>query len=183
MATVTASGDGAAKAVTYIRGTPSTQLLWPEWSIPATFTICSVTRYTGGVRGRILNCNSPSQSRDVLFGHWMGARGLAYFEAWMTSQASIGVVDDWLVMCGTNDAAVPVPGNQIVDQDEIGILNGGVTQCRLNVGYYEPSDWALHSVLIWDYSIGAAPKPCHSIPCQSLRRVPSRLVLTRLSLW
>jgi hypothetical protein len=162
VATAAASGDGAANAVTFITGTTTTQLLWPENSIPSTFTVCSVTRYTGGQSGRILTCDgSPSQSVNWLHGHWYGAtRGVAYYNAWRTASDNHGVVDDWLVMCGTN-AGAPAPGNIIFDQDEIGRTAGGTGGCRLSIGYRggyaEISDWALHSLLIWDYSLGTVP--------------------------
>ena len=166
MATATASGDGAANAVTFISGTTTTKLLWPENSIPSTFTVCSVTRYTGGTRERILDCyGSPSQAANWHHGHWHQARGPThYVNGWKTSSSSHGVVDDWLVVCGTN-AGATFPGNIILDQDEIGTADGGLGSCRLNIGYMsdvEPSDWALHSLLIWDYSLGTVPALWHT---------------------
>jgi len=160
--TATASGDGAANAVTFISGTTATKMLWPESSIPSTFTVCSVTRYTGGEGGRILNCNrSPTQSVNWLHGHYSSKRGVAYYSGWTTSESNQGVRDDWLVMCGTN-AVVPKPGNIILDQDSIGSADGGRGSCRLNIGYNQASDWALHSLLIWDYSLGTFPAPWHT---------------------
>jgi len=164
VATAAASGDGAANAVTFITGTTTTKLLWPESSIPSTFTVCSVTRYTGGSRERIFDCaNSPSQAANWLHGHWNSLRGVAYYEEWKTSEANHGVLDDWLVMCGTN-AGATAPGNIILDQDEIGTADGGVGNLRLNIGYIdsEVSDWAMHSLLIWDYSLGTVPALWHA---------------------
>ena len=150
MATAAASGDGVANAVTFISGTTATRLLWPESSIPSTFTVCSVTRYTGGVRRLILTCDgSPSQSTIWHHGHHWGRR-IVYYNGWKTSTSSHGVVDDWLVMCGTN-AGPTAPGNIVEDQDEIGTSNGGGGGCRLNIGYWydAASDfWSLHSLLI-----------------------------------
>jgi len=158
MATAAASGNGAANAVTFISGTTATRMLWPESSIPSTFTICSVTRYTGGARGRILGCKvSPSQALDWLHGHHGGMRGVAYYEALMAGWSNVGVADDWLIMCGTNDGAT-LPGNILIDQDEIGTALGGAGSCRLNIGFNDESDWALHSLLIWDYSLGTVPR-------------------------
>ena len=170
MATATASGDGAANAVTFITGTTATEMRWPANSIPATFTVCSVTRYTGGARGRILSCDL-FMGVNWFHGHYFPSkRGQAYYKGWRTANAgSIGVLDDWLVMCGTN-AGATVPGNIILDQDEIGTIIGGTGGCPLSInglldpGYSEPSDWALHSVLIWDYSLGTAPVPFHATP-------------------
>ena len=168
VATATASGDGAANAVAHITGTTATKLLWPEDSIPTTFTFCHVTRWTGGSRGRILTCrNGPSQDEDWFHGHHWSRRGVAAYgyhpEWYKTNDENVGNHDDWLVMCGTN-AGPTAPGNIILDQDEIGTSSGGLGSCRLNIGYYQPSDWALHSVLIWDYSLGTVPVPWHDVP-------------------
>ncbi|KAJ1476706.1 hypothetical protein T484DRAFT_3074640 [Baffinella frigidus] len=156
VATAAASGHGVANAVTFISGNTATKMLWPENSIPSTFTVCSVTRYTGGGMGRILQClASPTQSMDWLHGHESSKRGVAYYSSgsWLTSPANHGVVDDWLVMCGTNTGAT-APGNIILDQVQIGMADGGNGGGRLNTGYFAASDWALHSLLIWDYSMG-----------------------------
>ena len=157
MATATASGDGAANAVAYITGATDTLLLWPELSIPSTFTICSVTRFTGGTRQRILKCSG--YGLNWLHGHGGGDRGPVYYDAYMVADGNVGNVDDWLVMCGTN-AGATFPGNIIVDQDEIGTADGGTGGGRLNINGpdAENSDWALHSVLIWDYSLGIVPR-------------------------
>ena len=158
-----AASGGGGSAVSFIAGTTTTKLLWPESSIPSTFTICSVTRYTGGTRRRILTClGSPSQAANWLHGHLISMRGVAYYaNGLQTSYANHGVLDDWLVMCGTN-AGATAPGNIILDQDEIGTADGGVGSCRLNIGYFQPSDWALHSVLIWDYSLGTVSALWHT---------------------
>jgi hypothetical protein len=164
--TVTESGNGAAKEVTSIRGTTTTKLLWPENSIPSTFTVCSVTRYTGGSRGRILNgYKSPTQSLNWLHGHFGTWRGVAFYNDWQTAYDNRGDVDDWLVMCGTNAGATP--GNVILDQIPIGTSVGGQGNGRLNIGYQDVSNWALHSLLIWDYSLGTVPVPWHTRPCLS----------------
>jgi len=171
VATATASGDGATNAVPHITGTTATQMLWPEDSIPSTFTVCSVTRYTGGARTRILNTiGSPgtqAAGHNWAHGH-LGARGVAHYNLWRTSLNNVGNIDDWLVMCGTNAGATD-PGNIILDQNEIGTLIGGVGSARLNINYQATSDWALHSVLIWDYSLGILPVPFHATPYLSIQ--------------
>ena len=172
MATAAASGNGAANAVTFISGTTATKLLWPENSIPSTFTVCSVTRYTGGVRGDLLSCRDGSAGTAWHHGHWTyppdAGRGVAFYGDWKaphTARTSVEVVDDWLVMCGTN-AGATAPGNIILDQNEIGTADGGVGNCRLKIGYigagWPTSDWGLHSLLVWDYSLGTVSALWHT---------------------
>ena len=170
MSTAAASGNGAANAVTFISGTQATKLLWPDDSIPASFTVCSATRYAGAERGGILSCTgSPTQALTWVHGHDVSGdsdskRGIAYYHTkYTTSALTTGVKDDWLVMCGTNAGAPQtVPGNMILDQDEIGTEVGGEGGGRLNIGYDHPSDWALHSLLIWDYALGTVPALWHT---------------------
>ena len=169
MVAAVASGNGAANAVASISGTATTKMLWPENSIPSIFTVCSVTRYTGTGGGRILSCaHSPTQNTHWLHGHHRERRGVAQYAPVYdsTAQVNVGVFDDWLVMCGSN--AGTTPGNIVIDQSEIGTAAGGGGGCRMNINYVEESDhWALHSVLIWDYSLGTAFVPWRTRPCLS----------------
>ena len=169
MATPAATaGYGAVNAVTYITGTTHTKMLWPESSIPSTFTVCSVTRYHGTARQRILSCDfAPTQPLNWLHGHHGGVRGKAYYNVFPAMGAGDGRgLNDWLVMCGTNDAGVPTPGNIVMDQIGTGTVNGGQGGCRLHMGYVpKTSDWAFHSLFIWDYSLGTVPIPWHMRPC------------------
>ena len=193
MSTAKAAGHGAAKKVKYISGGIDTRILWPTSSIPRTFTVCSVTRYTGAARGRILSCKgSPGQSKDWLHGHWSRSggcaiqfglfgseaetcptgRGRAYYgNQWNTDnfaeatyqegddseESNHGAVDDWLVMCGTNGGETAAGDSIVIDQNTEGTAVGGHGSCRLNIGYREASDWALHSLFIWDTALGTPP--------------------------
>jgi hypothetical protein len=62
------TGNGAFWSVPYVGGTTGTQFSWGSVSIPSNFTICSITRYSGEVKRRILHC----KDRNWLHGHWMG---------------------------------------------------------------------------------------------------------------
>ena len=72
-------GNGAKGDVSFIFGGTTSRLFWPEDSIPTSFTIYSITRYTGRAHRRIL------QATDLnwVHGHWdNGHIGVAYYE-WM----------------------------------------------------------------------------------------------------
>ena len=116
----TASGHGTSNEVVALAGNTSAKVLWPVGSIPVIFTVCSVTRYDdlGETFGRILNChNSPDQPLNWVHGQAYGMRGVAYYgdQLWNTAYSHVAEMD-WLVMCGTNDASVAVPGNIVLDQ-------------------------------------------------------------------
>jgi hypothetical protein len=87
-------------------------MLWPT-GLSNDFTICSLTRYTGGANKRVLAglvCN-------WLHGHFENKRGVSHFNGWRTLESSRGTVTDWLVMCGQNSASssTATPNNIIGD--------------------------------------------------------------------
>jgi hypothetical protein len=49
------TGNGAGWTLPYVGGTTGTQISWGAASIPSTFTICSITRYSGAMTGGLLN--------------------------------------------------------------------------------------------------------------------------------
>ena len=85
----TNSGDGAAASIAYIAGDTTGTIAWPAGSIGATFTICSVSRYTqaAGANFRILQ----GKTTNWIHGHWSNRRGVgtyaAYFAIW-TAQST-----------------------------------------------------------------------------------------------
>ena len=121
--------------------------------IPSAFTVCSVTRYTGGAKGRILN----GGGKNWLHGHWAGHAGVAYYEGWKTAavQDNVSPDTDWVVMCGTNS------GSQLklVNGADEGTATGGYGDVSLfvNAGWYgnEKSDFAIAEVVVWPRGLTA----------------------------
>jgi hypothetical protein len=146
----TIAGNGATAPITFITGTTGSIITFPAGSIPDTFTILSLTRYTGGTRRRILQ----GQTKNWLHGHWGGAvsyRAVAFYEGWKTDLTSVGTIDDWLCFIGKNGGATP--NNILADGATRGSVGGGAgnDSLRINAGAYagESSDWALSCVMIW----------------------------------
>ena len=143
----TGSGNGATGAITYISGGTSATVSWPSGSIPANFTILSLTRYNGGSRGRILNGNTG----NWLHGHWSSGRGVAHYEFFVTPGTSIGILDDWVCTIGKNSGSIS--SNILVDGVGRGNATGGTggQDLRINLGNInEVSDWALCCVIIYN---------------------------------
>jgi hypothetical protein len=120
-------------------------------SIPQTNTFCSVSRFAGENKTRILNgAGSPGQDVNWLFGHDLDARCAAWYEGERVSLTNKGSIMNWLIMCGTTGGVVPT--NFVIDQLSVGIGSGTAsTAARLNVNYHEYgylSDFELHSVYI-----------------------------------
>jgi hypothetical protein len=58
------------------------------------------------------------EGHNFIHGHGgsnIPVRGTAYYEGWMTSETSLGVLTNWLVMCGQNGNSVAAPDNIIAD--------------------------------------------------------------------
>jgi hypothetical protein len=116
------AGNGAGIPVAYVGGTPSTKILWGDLSVPSTFTICSITRYSGAAKARIL---TTSTNANWLHGHW-GVEGAPHEKAGATyyvTDVKIGHTitpnTDWVVACGRNVA---------VGSGKVGtIINGETT--------------------------------------------------------
>ena len=150
-----ASGNGAASSIPHITGTTASTITWPTGSIPSTFTLCTITRYTGSTNNKRILCapNSPSGA-NFLHGHHENKRGVAFYEGWKTSVTSSGTLTDWLVMCGTNGTNNSTPGNILRDGTAIGTANGGTSLApQLTVNSFEQSDFALSTVFIWDQAL------------------------------
>ena len=150
----TGSGNGATSSIPYLFGSITSTIIWPTGSIPNTFTICSVTRYTGGVRGRILSStgNNGNYNNYWYHGHYNGQRGVCRYETWLTSTTGVGSVDTWVVTCGKSIGTIS--SNILVDGFPRGISTistGSSATLTINSSYIsEPSDWAFSCVFIWD---------------------------------
>jgi hypothetical protein len=147
------SGNGATASIPYLYGNTSSTITWPSGSVPTNFTICSITRYTGGINSRIFT--GYESGFNWLHGHWSGNRGPTFYGAYfMSNNTSVGNLTDWLVCCGKNGSTSP--NNILLDGVPSGIANGGSGGGTLTINNNtggvssEISDWAFSYVLIWD---------------------------------
>jgi len=153
----TGAVGGATAEMVFLEGGTTSGIVFPTGSIPTTFTICSLTRYTGGAQQRILE----TAEANWLHGHQFGRRGVAYYDGYVNAVRT-GTLTDWLVMCGKNAAtqALTVDGQLVAGS----ITGGGNKQLTINRGYGaldpltggdESSDWAAAEIVIWDRHLGS----------------------------
>jgi len=152
--TKTSDGYGATGKISYITGGTNANIVWPNGSIPPIFTIMSLTRYTGGSRGRIIE----SISGNWLHGHWNSRRGMCFYEGWKTQyDKSIGNLDNWLCCIGNNGSDLNKPDNILLDGTPFGTDTRGTGNYTLSLNKNpwgtELSDWAFNSIIIWDKSL------------------------------
>jgi hypothetical protein len=142
--------NGAVAGVPYIAGNTMSTVTFPLGSVPRKFTVCSITRYTGANKLRILSTNGL----NWLHGHWGGRRGVAHYDSWVTDQINIDPSTNWLVMCGKSGGASPTN----ILRDGISCATNAIqlttnAQMAINQYFLEKSDYAFSHVLIWDQEL------------------------------
>ena len=161
----TAAGNGAGNVISFLTGGTDGSIVFQEGSIPHEFTICSLSRYAGSHKNKILakvdhdnDCMTDDIGAECWFhGHDAGKVGVAYYNRWETSSASFlpsYKSEDWLVMCGQNKAlgVQLANGMERTARSEGGAWGGdGDLQLAVNGhGPLQDSEWALHGFTIWD---------------------------------
>jgi hypothetical protein len=142
------TGNGATWPVPYVGGTTGTQISWGAASIPSTFTICSITRYSGAVKSRILQCSD----RNWLHGHHGNNAGVTYYETSSTLNTNYVCPNtNWVVACGRNIQTTGSAGT-IINGVVTSTAQGGAGNCNLYINqlYDPPSDWQLSKVYVWN---------------------------------
>ena len=140
------SGNGATAKVVALRGTTSSKVSFGR-VIASPFTICSVTRYAGSSKHRILD----GKQSNWLHGHHHLKRGVAYYEGWKTSTTR-GTLTDWLVMCAAGGSSMSIiDGNYYT----VGTQNQGNQDLYINDGRYngEYSDFAIAELVTWSRAL------------------------------
>jgi hypothetical protein len=142
------TGNGADRPVPYVGGTTGTQISWGAASIPSTFTICSITRYSGATKQRVLQC----RDRNWLHGHHGNKAGATYYEGPGELTYTISPNTNWVVACGRN---IQTPGSAgtIINGVVTSTAEGGLGNCELVINppqRGEPSDWQLSKVYVWN---------------------------------
>ena len=159
-----APGNGATNQLPALSGTTSSVIQFgavrPEpfdRIIQSEFTVCSVTRYTGGAKQRILQTGCIRYSgfcgngADWFHGHHGDKAGVAFYQdGWKTAvQNNVSPDTDWVVMCGTNAGLSQL---KLANGVDVGIATGGSfggTSLVVNAGVGEYSDFAIAEVAVW----------------------------------
>lgn len=137
------STHGASLPVKYITGS-TTQAFRFGTILNSNFTICSITRYTGTIMGRLLR----GTDTNFLHGHWNGYSGVAYYSAWATNPRRNKNSQNWIVLCGGIQSSFLLEtGNLIsggLQVQGLGVNVGGC--CWMD----EPSQWAIMELAVWN---------------------------------
>jgi hypothetical protein len=147
------NGYGVIGNINVISGGVNSQIIWPEGSIPANFTMLSFTRYSGNSRRRILSNDIDShyqKGANFLHGHWEQRSGVCHYNSWKIYTNELSR-NNWLCCIGKNGGTIP--NNILIDGQATGKESGGSGNYTLAVNknpWGEHSDWDLSFVIIWD---------------------------------
>jgi hypothetical protein len=142
------SGNGAGTSIPFLIGAATSKINFTA-DIPNTFTVCSITRYTGNTGRRIL-C---AQSSNWLHGHWNNKIGVAHYNYWINeSSLNNTLFNDWIVTCGKNGSqpTTNLIANGINKGEQKGGDGGYNNICINNGPFGETSDFAFSQLLIWN---------------------------------
>ena len=140
----TTTGHRAVGPVVAVSGGTGDAYAFGGDILPEVYTICTMTRYNGDTRGRILT----GTRSNWLHGHWNSGAGIAHYDGWLG--ASSGQVDDleWVILCGTSKSlllhgeTIATRGNEIAGSQGVAI-NGGPFGG-------EKSDWMVAEIITWN---------------------------------
>lgn len=155
-------GYGATASIPRVRGSIFTEVTFPGGSIPSTFTVCAIARYTSARRGRIFQGNRL----NWLHGWHGGYTGRVHYNGWKSpTNNQFPAITNFMIVCATNgDVASPQnvktamlsTGLQVYNR---GSRNGGAggDQMFINTGRYprEKSDFEFSELYIWDQKLTA----------------------------
>ena len=144
--TVTSTGHGASAPVRTVKGGTSSEYTFGK-ILADKYTICSLSRYAGSNRNRILT----GSRTNWLHGHHGNKAGVAYYDGSLGSASNrVTPVDDWVLLCGHSQALffrgkkVATRSNQIAGNQAV-VINAGK--------HIEKSDWAVAEVITWDRAL------------------------------
>jgi hypothetical protein len=155
-AATTATGNGATVPQTVLQGGTGASIRLPAGSLPAVFTLCTMTRYTGAAKGRIINAFGA----NFAHGHSDTYRGVAYYGdagKWATSAQDLnsGNSLDWLVMCSKSFGKAP--RNVLANGQAVGTRDTpsvGDLQLAINTGQSgSASDFAFAHAIVFDQAL------------------------------
>ena len=147
------TGNGAGFSIPFVGGTASTTIYWPASSIPSTFTICSITRYSGAAKQEIFNAGDTWKQ-----GHHQDKAGSVYYGGWNSEIEkrylyTLSDKTNWVIACGRNIAtpgAISSIVNGVVTSTAAG---GSIGNGRLAINGIDPiygSDWQLSRLYVWN---------------------------------
>lgn len=112
--------------------------------LPNTFTMCSLSAYTGIAQGKVL------RGEEWWHGHADGRAGSVFYGGkWVRNEESLNGTRSWIALCASNQQDYVFIDGEERSGNFVGV--GGHTNVGINDGpKKETSDWAVAEVITWD---------------------------------
>merc|ERR1711865_87 len=84
---------------------------------------------------------------------------MGHYQTWNTRavKKNVNPITNWVVMCGTNDPEIALPGNIVLNGENVGTRTGGDGSLKLHVNLSgQTSDFAIAEVVVWDRGLTSA---------------------------
>ena len=145
--TVTSTGHGASAPVRAVKGGTSSKYTFGK-ILADKYTICSLTRYTGSNKLRILTGGRT----NWLHGHHGNKAGVAHYDGWLGKvENRVTPIDDWVVLCGHSQALF-LRGKKVATRSDQ-IAGNQAVVIHAGPNFREKSDWAVAEVITWDRAL------------------------------
>ncbi len=149
-------GNGATIAQTYLYGPTTASIVFPVGWLPSTFTLCTMTRYNGPTKQRIMQC----LVENLVHGHYGGKPGPVFYgNTFVSADATINTDPlIWLVVCAKSNGGAP--NNVVANGKAIGAIDKvynlpATAQLAINTGLLqtEVSDWTFAHAMAWNRAL------------------------------
>jgi hypothetical protein len=154
-------------SIKYLKGSSSMNIIFPIGSISQKYTICAITKYTGGLCQRIIT--NKTYQPNLLVGHWANNIKVSHNDGWKGKYPNTPETranNNWLVSCFKTNGDLNNNNfyNNILYNGEAsgfnsdnGLINNipqdndpNATNYVLTINGLEPSDFGLSYIIIWD---------------------------------
>ena len=135
----------------YVTGNSKASVSFGEINRPGSF--CSMTRYTGKHRGRILSGHTNNnKNNNWIHGHHGNKAGVMHYgSGWVNGYQNHGDRKSWVVVCAQNhgewntiNGEVRLGNSRMGGYGKVNINRGGCC------GASEPSDWGAAYIISWN---------------------------------
>eukprot|EP00933_Yihiella_yeosuensis_P032115 TRINITY_DN2569_c1_g1_i1.p1 TRINITY_DN2569_c1_g1~~TRINITY_DN2569_c1_g1_i1.p1 ORF type:complete len:1561 (+),score=259.41 TRINITY_DN2569_c1_g1_i1:318-4685(+) len=151
-----AAGFGAEDSIFYLKGSKDTSVYFGNIMTSEQWTLCVLSRYTGGVKGRIL-----VGSGEFALGHVEGKEATMKTDSGWTVDKGGRSSTNWVVMCARNgggSGSVKYNGQSLNVRTAPKLPSGGELGINVNARSFccgspakdERSDFAISEIMLWD---------------------------------
>lgn len=136
------------KVGNYLTGTTATNIIFPDDILPATYTLFTVAKYTGGDNQRIFQ----GATQNWLSGFWNGNSGVAHHNGWITSTVN-QFNNDWVLSTDQNDSYRANTNFLTTAPPPSGAATYDILSINAGASPNEISNWAIALIAVFNRTL------------------------------